>query len=332
MSVPTIDPESSVLSYPQWLTWEHQFSATNSPYDWAITAGAFPTGMTFQPALTGVTGDYTTDTFTSTAHGLANGTAIVFRAKTGGTGLSTNTIYYVVNAATDTFQLATTPGGTVIDFTTSNVSAGTLYRPGYLHGYATVPGVTTVRLTATNGDGTSDEVLFTIGIEPAAAAPDSNADLVWNFGTNDIIAQTSSALNLTPAADGIPILYVKEQDDLIIRLRLLKSGSILDLMVADNQAVLVLKELEPENQVIISDASKQIGTGDASSLLLHAKFNGAALAASLTNYEADSGTYYDALAEIELTFPSPYGDFGPDTLVRTSKTFRLRIERDLGEA
>jgi len=83
MSIPVIDPESSVLSYPQWLTWEHQFSATFSPYNWRIASGSFPSGMLFQPSLD-VTGDHTTDTLTHAAHGLANGTALVFRSKTGG--------------------------------------------------------------------------------------------------------------------------------------------------------------------------------------------------------------------------------------------------------
>ncbi|MEI9895229.1 MAG: hypothetical protein WDN28_15395 [Chthoniobacter sp.] len=53
--------------------------------------------------------------------------------------------------------------------------------------------------------------------------------------------------------------------------------------------------------------------------------------ASLSNYEADTGTFYNALAEIELTYTNPFGAFGPATLVRTSRTFRLQIERDLGE-
>ncbi|MEI9894240.1 MAG: hypothetical protein WDN28_10235 [Chthoniobacter sp.] len=72
----------------------------------------------------------------------------------------------------------------------------------------------------------------------------------------------------------------------------------------------------------------------ARSVLLHAKFDGAALAASLSNYEADTGTFYDALAEIEFTHDNPYNGIpvGPDSLVRTTKTFRIRIERDLGES
>jgi hypothetical protein len=328
MSVPTIDPESSVLSYPQWLTWEHQFSATNLPASWQIVAGGFPSGMTFEPSWS-VTGASSGHTIGQPSTSLfANGTILVFSALSGGSGLSTATRYYGVNAGSSTFQLAATSGGAAIAFS-SDITAATIFRPGYLAGAATLPGISTVQLTATNGDGASAAVLFTIGIEPAANTPDSNLDLVWDFATNNIIAQTSATLNLTPAADGVPILYVKEQDDLIARLRLVKSGSVLDL--GDPVTLkLVLKELEPENQIVISDAAVRVGSGDSSSLLIHAKFDGTLLAGALSNYESDGGTSFPALAEIELTFVNPYA-VGPTNLVRTSKTFRIQIDRDLGE-
>jgi hypothetical protein len=330
MSVPVIDPESSVLSYPQWLTWEHQFSATNLPASWQIVAGGFPSGMTFEPSWS-VTGTASGHTIGQPSTGLfANGTILVFSALTGGTGLSTATRYYVVNSAGSTFQLAATSGGAAIAFS-SDITAATLFRPGYLAGAASLPGICTVQLTATNGDGASLAVLFTIGIEPAAAVPDSNLDLVWDFATNNIIAQTSATLNLTPPTDpATPILYVKEQDDLIARLRLVKAGSVLDL--GDPVSLkLVLKELEPENQIVISDDAVRIGSGDGTSYLIHAKFDGTLLAGALSNYEADGGTFFPALAEIELTFVNTYG-CGPSPIVRTSKTFRIQIDRDLGEA
>ncbi|MEI9894239.1 MAG: hypothetical protein WDN28_10230 [Chthoniobacter sp.] len=157
----------------------------------------FQAVWTFEPSWD-VTANASADTIALTAHGFTDGMVMVFSSLTGGTGLSTATRYFVVNAATDTFQLATAPGGTAIDITV-DYSAATLFRPGYLAGAATVPGISTVRLTATNADpATSAEVLFTIGIEPAAAAPDTNTDIVINFATNDVIVQTSSALNLTP--------------------------------------------------------------------------------------------------------------------------------------
>lgn len=319
-----------MIIFPQWLTWEHQFAATNSPYVWSIASGGFPTGMTFQPSWA-VTGDATANTISLVGHGFQNGMQLVFSAISGGSGLSANTLYYVVNAATDTFKLAATSGGAAIDFTTT-LTAGTIFRPGFLTGYATVPGVSDVRLIATNGTGPSTEQLFTIGISAAAAAPDSNADLVWDFATNSVIVQSDSTLNLTPAPRDTPILFVKEQDDLIIRLRTTKGASVIDLgAVADNACTLVLKELEPDGKIIVSDKSLKLGTGDGNSILLHAKITGNAIKAAFTNYEADGGTFFGALAEIQITYPNPYFGSDPASLVRTSKTFRIQTERDLSE-
>lgn len=61
---------------------------------------------------------------TATGHGLNNNDFIQFTT-TGSlpTGLSTNTTYFVVNKATDTFQVSLTPGGTAIN--TSSAGSGT---------------------------------------------------------------------------------------------------------------------------------------------------------------------------------------------------------------
>lgn len=65
---------------------------------------------------------------TSAAHGFSNGDRVLF--KTGGalpTGLTVDTIYYVVNRATNTFQLATSPGGTPIATTGSQSGTHSVY-------------------------------------------------------------------------------------------------------------------------------------------------------------------------------------------------------------
>jgi hypothetical protein len=74
-----------------------------------------------------VTGVAATDIFTSAAHGYSNGDVVIFSALTGGTGLALGTTYFVINKATDTFQLATTPSGSAVDFTT-DLSAGTIQK------------------------------------------------------------------------------------------------------------------------------------------------------------------------------------------------------------
>lgn len=60
------------------------------------------------------------ETFTLAAHGLANGDAVVVASLTGGAVgvLTTHTLYYVTNAAANTFTLATKAGGATIAFAT----------------------------------------------------------------------------------------------------------------------------------------------------------------------------------------------------------------------
>lgn len=89
----------------------------------ASTAGTFygyyPAGG-FTPME--ATLDQSTDVFTSFAHGLTNGQQVlVYDVMTAGlpTGFTEGTVYFVVNATTDTFQLSATSGGSAITVTTS---------------------------------------------------------------------------------------------------------------------------------------------------------------------------------------------------------------------
>jgi hypothetical protein len=59
------------------------------------------------------------DLVTLNAHGLQNGDEISFSAITTTTGIVINRIYYVVNAATNTFQVAATVGGAAINLVTN---------------------------------------------------------------------------------------------------------------------------------------------------------------------------------------------------------------------
>lgn len=70
-------------------------------------------GGTFTAADTG-------DLFTATSHGMANGTKVAFKTEPGGslpTGITANTVYFVVSSTTNTFQVAATSGGTAIVLT-----------------------------------------------------------------------------------------------------------------------------------------------------------------------------------------------------------------------
>lgn len=59
------------------------------------------------------------DTFTSNAHGLANGDRVILVTLTTTTGISTLVAYFVVGSTTNTFQLSATSGGSAIALTTN---------------------------------------------------------------------------------------------------------------------------------------------------------------------------------------------------------------------
>lgn len=89
----------------------------------AVSAGTFygyyPAGG-FTPMAANI--DQSTDVFTSFAHGLTNTQQVlVYDTMASGlpTGFTEGTIYFVINAATDTFQLSATSGGAAITVTTS---------------------------------------------------------------------------------------------------------------------------------------------------------------------------------------------------------------------
>lgn len=69
-----------------------------------------------------VTADAGTDAFTKTAHTLVNGDMVVFGGTAVPGGLVADTVYYVVNKATNTFQVAATSGGTAINLTSAGTS------------------------------------------------------------------------------------------------------------------------------------------------------------------------------------------------------------------
>jgi surface protein len=79
----------------------------NHQYSYAA-AGLTDSAVTFQDAG---------DTVTKTAHGYTDGMTISFSSVTTTTGIAVGQVYYVVNAATDTFQVSATSGGSALALT-----------------------------------------------------------------------------------------------------------------------------------------------------------------------------------------------------------------------
>lgn len=101
------------------------------------------------PLTAAYTADSTTDTLTSASHGLATGDRVAFY-NTGGAlpgGISEYVEYFVLNASTNTFQIAATYGGAVIDISsngsgTNTFTAGICYCMGKMFTYTAKSGNT----------------------------------------------------------------------------------------------------------------------------------------------------------------------------------------------
>jgi hypothetical protein len=110
--------------------------------DWAALDGS---ARAFRQALetpvTGLTGVAATDVLTLAGHTLVNGDVGYFSALTGGTGLTATTQqYWVRDVSGSTFKVATTKGGTAVNFTT-DVTAGGFVRNLREGTYASIVGV-----------------------------------------------------------------------------------------------------------------------------------------------------------------------------------------------
>lgn len=82
-------------------------------------------GAPFYDLGVAVTFQNAANTVTRTSHGFANGDPISFNNIGTATGIATNTIYYVINAATSTFQLAATSSSTTPIDITADSTTGT---------------------------------------------------------------------------------------------------------------------------------------------------------------------------------------------------------------
>ena len=155
------------------------------------------------------------DTITSSGHGLSDATAIVFSTIDGSTGLSQNRIYYVRDAATNTFKVTDYRGGPAIDIKATYLSGvafssveGKLfrivgYRPIISDGIFAVE--LNVRATATNIYDWTDDREIAPSTTPGITVP----------SLYDVEAVTSFA-----ADSGTAQLYIQKDGSVITRVKL----------------------------------------------------------------------------------------------------------------
>ena len=121
------------------------------------------TGTGISTGIT-VVSDVSADTLTLITHGLPDGTPVAFSSLGTTTGVSLWTIYYVVSSAANTFQVATTVGGAVIDLTGTGGNMVVRYA-NYITNIVANTSITTSTPMATTGTGNLD--YRTINTAPA---------------------------------------------------------------------------------------------------------------------------------------------------------------------
>lgn len=192
---------------------------------------------------------------------------------------------------------------------------------GTLTGPAEVPGVYLFSLTAGNVDGVSEPVLFALGIEASTFRAPANA-------VELLVDVTTKKVTVAGAPNGEdPILFCKAGDDLILNIRFMQNGIAFEMDLTEVKVS--MKELEPEQVLATSSGWLQVGTGASATYGVHIKVEGDALRASLSQYEGDEATEFAALTEIQWTQDNSTGDFGPASLVASSRNFKTLIPRDI---
>jgi hypothetical protein len=186
---------------------------------------------------------------------------------------------------------------------------------GLISGAAAKPGVYNVALRAENGDGTSDPVIFTFGIEASVADPDANVvDLELDLGTRQVTRLGAAERFLYTA---------KLDDDVIFRIQMKRNG--IPAAVTLTSLKVAIKELEPEAVLSEGDDFDDLGEGV---FLLYLPVAGDPLKSALSNYEDDKATLFPAITEIEWVANNPL-TVGPATVRGSSRHFEGQIVRDV---
>lgn len=209
------------------------------------------------------------------------------------------------------------PSGLTLDGTT-----------GELSGAVSAPGVYVIGLTASNGDGASTPVLFTVGIEASAISPGADIDAEWDIVSGVVQLQKAVPPEGVGNTAGQSYLFAaKYLSDVILNLRITKAGATLDLG-DPSELKWTLSEVAGDGFVVESDGFAKTGDGSNSRYRVHMKLLADLLFAALSNYDPAKG--FAAQGELELVYNNPDAEtFGEETLRVGSGTFLVQLAPNL---
>jgi hypothetical protein len=201
---------------------------------------------------------------------------------------------------------------------------------GRIYGSGTIAGVWDVRFIASNADGDSEPMLFTIGLFDVPQGRDVSKAVVINTGTWAVTLPDPFAAEapLAAAAGGVrygdivtfSLRFVEAAATVVFPKLLAAKFSVKGL---DTDPVFFVTEDWSYKTSVVYD-----GSGYVRRYFVNVNFTDAALFAFLGDYEADRGTQANCLCEFQLIF-SRYPGAGPGEINRiTTQPFLLRMHRD----
>jgi hypothetical protein len=196
---------------------------------------------------------------------------------------------------------------------------------GRISGAATSAGVYLVKVIASNGDGPSAPLEVAMGIE------DTNFNDGIGIEVNiDLRSGAVSVPGITPSGSNasLAVMFLKYGDKVFLDVGFLKGEELQTMAMAS--IVMNIREFDGETVLVQSNGGLEtIGTSDRPRYRILVDLDTPDLRNALGNYQGDYQTTFDAIAEIEWRVDYLAAGALSDEIIRSSKTFRIAIDRDL---
>jgi hypothetical protein len=197
---------------------------------------------------------------------------------------------------------------------------------GLISGAATSAGVYLFKAVASNSSGPSAPLEVAMGIE------DTNYNDGVGIEVNiDLRSGAVSVPGITPTSGqnaSQAVMFLKYGDKVFLDIGFLKGEELQTMAMAS--IVMNIREFDGETVLVQSNGGIEIiGTSDRPRYRILVDLEPPELLNALANYEGDFQTTFDAIAEIEWRVDYLEPGALADEVIRSSKTFRLAIDRDL---
>jgi len=166
-------------------------------------------------------------------------------------------------------------------------------------------------------------------LEVAMGIEDTNFNDGIGIEVNiDLRSGAVSVPGITPGDAGSPVMFLKHGDKVFLDVGFLKGEELQTMAMAS--IVMNIREFDGETALVQSNGGIEIiGTSDRPRYRILVDLSTPELLNALGNYQGDYQTTFDAIAEIEWRVDYLEPGALSDEIIRSSKTFRIALDRDL---